>query len=61
MEKMFDEKENDFIESLNFGYGWHKVSVYEQDDKHIWTLRLKNFTCHKNEIVNEMKKKDLIT
>ncbi|MFS8017335.1 hypothetical protein Hanom_Chr15g01379141 [Helianthus anomalus] len=55
MAKMFDEKENDFIERINSGYGWCRVSLFEQDDKHIWTLRLKNFVCQKNETVKEMK------
>ncbi|MFS7946085.1 hypothetical protein Hanom_Chr06g00531881 [Helianthus anomalus] len=55
MAKMFDVKENIFIERINSGYGWCRTSMYEQDDKHIWTLRLKNYVCQKDEIVKERK------
>ncbi|MFS7917949.1 hypothetical protein Hanom_Chr03g00195201 [Helianthus anomalus] len=55
MVKMFDEKENDYLERINSGYGWCITSMYEQDDKNIWILRLKDFVCQKNETVDELK------
>ncbi|KAJ0588445.1 hypothetical protein HanIR_Chr04g0174751 [Helianthus annuus] len=56
MAEMFDEKENEFIERLN-RYGWYHMSMYEQDDKKIWTLRLERFACQKDETLKEMERR----
>ncbi|KAJ0548305.1 hypothetical protein HanIR_Chr08g0382231 [Helianthus annuus] len=56
MDKMFDEKENELVERLN-RFGWYHTSMYEKDDKKIWTLRLERFACQQDETVKEMGKR----
>ncbi|KAF5798602.1 hypothetical protein HanXRQr2_Chr07g0294821 [Helianthus annuus] len=56
MAEMFNEEENKFVESLN-RFGRHRTSLYDQDDKRIWILRLENFACQQNESLKEMEKR----
>ncbi|MFS7945007.1 hypothetical protein Hanom_Chr06g00518851 [Helianthus anomalus] len=52
---MFDKKVNYYLERLNSGYGWRRVSIYEQEDKIVWINRLKDFLCKKNETLDELE------
>ncbi|KAJ0842704.1 putative transcription factor interactor and regulator CCHC(Zn) family [Helianthus annuus] len=56
MTMVFDEKENDFVGKIN-DFGRYRTRMFNQDDKHVWTLRLENFACQQNESLKEMKKR----
>ena len=53
---IFDEKENEFVGKIN-DFGRYRTRFFNQDDKHVWTLRLENFSCQQNESLKEMEKR----
>ncbi|XP_035840237.1 uncharacterized protein LOC110942772 [Helianthus annuus] len=53
--KTMDDAKYDYLERLNSGYGWCRGSIYEQDDKKVWIIRLKDFLCKKNETLDELE------
>ncbi|XP_035834058.1 glutamic acid-rich protein-like [Helianthus annuus] len=56
MTMVFDEKENDFVGKIN-DFGRYRTRIFNQDDKHVWTLRFENFACQQNESLKEMEKR----
>ncbi|MFS8007641.1 hypothetical protein Hanom_Chr14g01263451 [Helianthus anomalus] len=53
---MFNEKENDNLESLNNWFDGFWVKRREDENKNIWVKRLECFLCKKDETVNELEK-----